>query len=82
MELNFKKTDKFFMISVTNPCSTCPVIVDGQIQTDKSDKKNHGFGLKNVREAASVYGGEVELSCEEKSHVCVFRTEILFNLES
>lgn len=82
IELNFKKTDKFFMISVTNPCSTCPVIVDGQIQTDKSDKKNHGFGLKNVREAASVYGGEVELSCEEKSHVCVFRTEILFNLES
>lgn len=82
IELNFKKTDKFFMISVTNPCSTCPVIVDGQIQTDKSDKKNHGFGLKNVREAASVYGGEVELSCEEKSHLCVFRTEILFNLES
>ena len=82
IELNFKKTDKFFMISVTNPCSTCPVIVDGQIQTDKSDKKNHGFGLKNVREAASVYGGEVELSCEEKSHVCMFRTEILFNLES
>ena len=82
IELNFKKTDKFFMISVTNPCSTCPVIVDGQIQTDKSDKKNHGFGLKNVKEAASVYGGEVELSCEEKSHVCVFRTEILFNLES
>ncbi len=82
IELNFKKTDKFFMISVTNPCSTCPLIVDGQIQTDKSDKKNHGFGLKNVREAASVYGGEVELSCEEKSHVCVFRTEILFNLKS
>ncbi len=80
IDLVFKRTDKFFMISMTNPCAECPVIKDGMIKTDKSDKKNHGFGLKNIREAASVYGGEVTLSCEEKAHVCVFRTEIVFNL--
>lgn len=80
IDLGFKRTDKFFMISMTNPCVECPVIKDGVIKTDKSDKKNHGFGLKNIREAAAAYGGEVSLSCEERSGINVFRTEIIFNL--
>ena len=80
IELVFKKTDKFFMISVTNPCVKCPVIVDGKIETDKSDKKNHGFGLANVREAAAVYGGEVSLLCEERPYGGEFRAEVLFSL--
>jgi glucose-6-phosphate-specific signal transduction histidine kinase len=41
---------------------------------------NHGFGLKNIRDASETYGGELSLSCEERSHVCKFRTEIIFNL--
>lgn len=80
IDLVFKKTDKFFMISLVNPCAECPQIKDGLIDTYKSDKKNHGFGLKNVREAAEAYGGEMSLSCEEKASICMFRTEIMFAL--
>ena len=80
IDLVFKKTDLFFMISLSNPCAECPEIRDGMIDTYKSDKKNHGFGLKNVREASEAYGGEMSLSCEQKPSGCLFRTEILFNL--
>ncbi len=80
IELIFKRTDKFFMISLTNPCMSCPVIVDGQIETHKNDKKNHGFGLINAKEAAANYGGELSVECEQKTVGFVFRTEILFDL--
>ena len=81
IELIFKRTDKFFMISLTNPCLSCPVIVDGQIETHKNDKKNHGFGIANAKEAAANYGGELSVECEPKSGGFVFRTEILFDLK-
>ena len=29
IDLDFKKTDNFFMISMSNPCAVCPVIRDG-----------------------------------------------------
>lgn len=80
IELFFKRTDKFFMISLTNPCLSCPVIVDGQIETHKNDKKNHGFGIANAKEAAANYGGELSVECEQKTVGFVFRTEILFDL--
>ena len=80
IDLVFKKTDRFFMMSMTNPCAECPEITDGLISTGKSDTMNHGFGLKNIRDASETYGGELSLSCEERSHVCKFRTEIIFNL--
>lgn len=80
IELIFKRTDKFFMISLTNPCLSCPVIVDGQIETHKNDKKNHGFGIANAKEAAANYGGELSVECEQKTVGFVFRTEILFDL--
>ena len=81
IELIFKRTDKFFMISLTNPCMSCPAIVDGQIETHKNDKKNHGFGLVNAKEAAANYGGELSVECEPRSGGFVFRTEILFDLK-
>ena len=81
IDLDFKKTDNFFMISMSNPCAVCPVIRDGTIETVKSDKKNHGFGLKNIREAAVKYNGELSMECDEMNTGFLFRTEILFNLQ-
>ena len=54
------------MISITNPCAVCQQIEDGMIVMNKSDSKNHGFGLHNVRTAAEECGGVLSLSCEEK----------------
>ena len=65
------------MISVTNPCSEKPDIKDGRIVTSKSDKKNHGFGISNIRSAAEDCGGELSVSCEEKPFGFLFRAEVV-----
>lgn len=78
IDLQFKKTDNFFMISVTNPCVKSPRTKDGKIVTSKEDSKNHGFGLKNIENAASGYDGEMNFSFDEKPYGFLFRTEVLF----
>ena len=77
IDLQFKHTENFFMISVTNPCSEKPDIKDGKIVTSKSDKKNHGFGISNIRSAAEDCGGELSVSCEEKPFGFLFRAEVV-----
>lgn len=78
IDLQFKKTDNFFMISVTNPCIKAPKTKDGKIVTSKEDRKNHGFGLQNIETAASVYDGELNFSCDEKPFGFLFRSEVVF----
>ena len=78
IDLKFKRTEKFFMISMTNPCADKPDIKDGIIETIKADVMNHGFGLKSIKEAAAVYGGEVSLDCDQKPYGYEFLTELLF----
>ena len=82
IELQFRKTDNFFMISVTNPCAVAPEITDGKIQTSKKDRKNHGFGIHNIENAASGYGGELTVDCEEKPYGFLFRAEVVFPTSS
>ncbi len=82
IELQFRKTDNFFMISVTNPCAVAPEINDGKIQTSKKDCKNHGFGIHNIENAASGYGGELTVDCEEKPYGFLFRAEVVFPTSS
>ena len=80
IDLDFRKTDNFFMISVTNPTEHEVTVKDGEIETLKSDKKAHGFGIKNIRNAASVYGGELSLKCTPKPYGYQFEARILFPL--
>ena len=82
IELQFRKTDNFFMISVTNPCAVAPEIIDGKIKTSKKDHKNHGFGIHNIENAASGYGGQLTVSCEEKPYGFMFRAEVVFPTSS
>ena len=77
IDLQFKKTDNFFMISVTNPCFKAPKTKDGKIQTSKNDGKNHGFGIQNIESAASAYGGELNMTFEEKPFGFTCRAEII-----
>ncbi|MBO4496533.1 MAG: GHKL domain-containing protein [Clostridiales bacterium] len=116
--VEFKKTEKFFMLSVTNPCAEMVKVMDedddgaasarveskrepvakgeGQkgklatessprafkiIRSGKKDKKNHGFGLKNIQSAAENYDGEFSATCEEKPYGFEFRAEIVFPVE-
>lgn len=45
--------------------------------TTKRDKKNHGFGMENMRAAAERYHGKVEFFVEEEEGVPVYHLNIL-----
>lgn len=47
------------LIEITNPTVEKLVIRDGFIETTKEDKSRHGYGTRNMREAALRNGGEV-----------------------
>ena len=32
---------------------------NAELETSKADKKNHGFGIKNIKSVVQNYGGEV-----------------------
>ena len=67
---NIKRTDKFFVIKITN--SAAKKIDVGKLlatngYTSKSDKDHHGFGLMNVRRAVEDYDGILKAESEDKS---------------
>lgn len=50
----------FVFIKIENYCEELIPKTDGKfIETTKSDKENHGFGLKSIYAAAEKYGGTV-----------------------
>ncbi len=65
-----KRTDKFFVIKITN--SAEKKIDIGKLlttsgYTSKSDKEHHGFGLMNVRRSVEDYNGILKAESDEKS---------------
>lgn len=58
----------FLTLSFINPAKDVK-IVNNKIKTSKSDKKNHGIGLKNVENVAKKYSGNVLLSFESNEFI-------------
>lgn len=55
----------FVRIRMENCYKDKPVIVDGHIQTTKSDTRYHGFGMKSIENTVKKYGGSVTYRAEE-----------------
>lgn len=63
INLVFKKTDSFFMISETNR-SLNPLEYDGSKVVSSKEKKDlHGMGIGNIRASVEHYEGDVEVKC-------------------
>ncbi len=52
-------------ITVTNRFAGERKIEDGKVNTTKSDKARHGYGLKSIRYIASLYDGKVNVSAAD-----------------
>lgn len=71
--------EKSFILSIENPCAEDLKIKKGILKTTKTDKKNHGIGLRNVKATAEKYGGELTLSCENKIFTADVRMTVNFH---
>jgi len=76
--LRFSRTENFFLIRQTNPSRKILISDNNILSTSKSDKKNHGFGILNLKEAVARYNGETKITCEPADDdLFAFRMEIM-----
>lgn len=64
IELTMHYSKGMLIIKVSNPFKNEVKIIDGTVMTSKSDKKNHGIGLKSVKEVVEKYNGTIEIKTD------------------
>ncbi|MBO4460266.1 MAG: GHKL domain-containing protein [Clostridiales bacterium] len=60
ISLNIRRTDRFFIIKITNSTSVkvdTDKLMASSGYTSKKDKEHHGFGLMNIRRSVEDYNG-------------------------
>ena len=78
INLTIRRINDMLVIKVENGCGTQPAVANGILQTSKTDKALHGWGLKSVRAAAEHYDGTIET--EYSDHT--FRTVVTLSFEA
>ena len=71
INLTIRRINDMLVIKVENGCSATPTVTDGDLQTSKTDKALHGWGLKNVRTAAEHYDGTIETEYNDHTFCAV-----------
>lgn len=65
VSLQVKRQGKMTVIHLENWCSDQPEFQDGLPLTQKSDKNQHGFGVRSIRYIAEKYNGEVMMRVQD-----------------
>lgn len=63
IDINIKQTKGRLIIHISNTYNNNIIIKEGNFVTTKSDKKNHGLGIKSVKSIVEKYDGELSISC-------------------
>ena len=74
INVEIKDMARGIYLSVENNYSGKLSINDGKIQTQKSDKENHGYGLKILQDVIDTYQGEKTVTYTDD----IFKVEIVF----
>lgn len=67
INLTIRRINEMLVIKVENGCNATPAIADGDLQTSKTDKTLHGWGIQSIRTAAERYDGTIET--EYSNHI-------------
>lgn len=62
--ISLSANEEFATIDIKNTSRTYSESELSGLKTQKEDKKNHGFGLKNVSASVTKYAGVMEIECE------------------
>lgn len=63
--LHLTNQKRFVMLRVENYCPEPPALYGNLPESTKSDRENHGFGLKSIRHTAEKYGGTMTVTTED-----------------
>ncbi|HHV12524.1 MAG TPA: GHKL domain-containing protein [Clostridiales bacterium] len=62
IHVSVSSKNEFIFIKIENYCSYQPQIINGLINTTKTDPANHGYGLKSIRLSIEKYSGVMRVS--------------------
>ena len=65
MSVTIRRINQFVIIQIANSYMEEPAIIKGNYVTSKADKRNHGWGIKNVKSAIEKYHGTMEYEYSE-----------------
>ncbi len=57
-----KRKNQIYIVKIENSLGVPVLVKNGEYQTDKDNKKGHGFGMKSVESCVKYYGGEISWS--------------------
>ena len=77
IEFRTTLTEDTVYVTVRNPYSGEIKMKNGMPQTGKADKQNHGYGLRNIKKAASHYG-EDNVICKTENGIFELRLILQF----
>lgn len=63
IRLTIRRINDMLIIKVENSCESAPALEGSGLQTSRSDKSLHGWGLKSALSTAERYDGIVNTSC-------------------
>ena len=76
-----RKTGRFWFLTIENNTAFF-VEISKEMQTTKSNQKEHGFGIGNVDREVKKCGGEFRLECRKMTEKYVFMAEVMLPLNS
>ena len=65
MFVTIRRINRFIIIEIANSCMEEPVISKGIFMSSKTDRRRHGWGMKNVKSAVEKYHGTMEYEYSE-----------------
>ena len=65
IHLTIRTENKMFYMEIKNPYTGQRKIIHGTCETTKTDRKNHGIGLKSVRELVEDNGGAMTVEAQD-----------------
>lgn len=63
IDIKCKCVSGFMFLNITNPVNEPVIIKNNTVQTTKSDKSLHGFGLYSLEKTVNSHDGKIELLC-------------------
>lgn len=78
LEISFKQGNEFCQICVQNSLSTQSQskTIDELLVSSKNDKRNHGWGIKNIKRAVAELEGNIDFSVEDNNFVALVTLKI------
>lgn len=77
INVNCGIVNDYLILKVTNPCSE-NIVIRGVMPSTKDNPKEHGMGIRIMKQIAAEHNGTVQLKCEEKQ----FETMICLQIKN